>query len=96
MEGAVMRCEYCREPLDPDARSHARFCCPAHRAAAHRAKRVERERRLMAEAVERAEQLDYARGFLRRQTAAIIACDQDALDALVAEAEAHFAAIGAL
>jgi hypothetical protein len=38
--------------------------------------------------------LDYARGFLRRQSAAIIAGDQAALDALVVEADAYFAAIG--
>jgi hypothetical protein len=48
----------------------------------------------MAAAEERSASLDYARGFLRRQSAAIIAGDQAALDALVVEADAYFAALG--
>jgi hypothetical protein len=31
-------CEHCSEPLPFSARSHARFCSPAHRRAAHRAR----------------------------------------------------------
>jgi hypothetical protein len=31
-------CDHCREPLPSSARTHARFCSPAHRRAAHRAR----------------------------------------------------------